>query len=312
MNEWMKGWFASESTEHDKIEVKRIYIDLNEGNLYDGVIFSQIMYWHGSSRENGKPRMTIEREGNLWLAKGYGDWFVECRIGEATARQCISRIEKRGLIIKKLWKFNNTPTIHIRIDWDSLEEQLKWICGDISNGFDTTYQIGFDTTRQMNSLSDSKSLTETTSNTTTKTTANKTAPKGATSQKPPKKLSYPSNAKSWEWKHLEQYACENPTIELLAAFNGMGSQLKNLPTAGVARDAVELFHELNRSKVAPERWEKLHTAGLRIKNPASIFKRMMWALPDFLRTEPPITIVQADDDMPKPTRPVIVGSEKTA
>lgn len=169
MSDWLKGWLASEATTHDKIEVKRIYIDLNDGNLYDGVIFSQIMYWHGSNRENGKPRMTIEREGQLWLAKGYGDWFVECRIGEATARQCISRIEKRGLIVKKLWKFDNAPMVHIRIDWDSLEEQLKWICGDISNGFDTTYQIGIDTTPQMDLIPEVKSLTDTTASTTTET-----------------------------------------------------------------------------------------------------------------------------------------------
>lgn len=138
------------------------------------------------------------------------------------------------------------------------------------------------------------------------------APDGATSAQKPKKVSYPSNAKSWEWKHLEQYACENPTIELLAAFNGMGAQLKSLPTAGVARDAVELFKELNRNKVPPDRWQSLHEIGLKNKYDASIFKRMLWALERWLKTDAPITIVKPDDDMPKPTRPVIVGSEKSA
>ncbi len=177
MSEWLKGWLASEETSHDKIEAKRIYIDLNEGNLYDGVIFSQIMYWHGASRETGKPRMTIEKEGNLWLAKGYGDWFVECRIGEATARQCISRIEKRGLIVKKLWKFNKTPTVHLRIDWDNLEEQLKWICYDTSIGFDTTYQIRFDTTYQMDLIPHIKSITDTTPDITTETKSKEKTPR---------------------------------------------------------------------------------------------------------------------------------------
>lgn len=138
------------------------------------------------------------------------------------------------------------------------------------------------------------------------------APDGATSPKQPKKVSYPSNAKSWEWKHLEQYACENPTIELLAAFNGMNAQLKNLPTAGVARDAVELFQELNRNKVPPDRWQSLHDIGLKNTYNASIFKRMLWALERWLKTDAPITIVKPDDDMPKPTRPLIVGSERTA
>lgn len=138
------------------------------------------------------------------------------------------------------------------------------------------------------------------------------APKGATSPKQPKKVSYPSNAKSWEWKHLEQYACENPTIELLAAFNGMGSQLKNLPTAGVARDAVELFKELNRNKVPPDRWQSLYDIGLKNTYNASIFKRMLWALERWLKTDAPITIVKPDDDMPKPMTPVVLGSERTA
>lgn len=173
MNEWLKGWLASETANQDKIEVKRIYIDLNEGNLYDGVIFSQIMYWHGTNRETHKPRMTIERDGQLWLAKGYGDWFIECRIVETTARKCIARIEKRGLIIKRLWKFNNIPTVHLRIDWDQLEEQLKLICPDVSNGFDTTGQMGFDTTGQINLIPQVKSLTDTTPNTTSETKTKK-------------------------------------------------------------------------------------------------------------------------------------------
>lgn len=173
MNEWLKGWLASETATHDKIEVKRIYIDLNEGNLYDGVIFSQIMYWHGINRENGKTRLSIERDGKLWLAKGYGDWFAECRINEATARVCINRIAKRGLIVKNLWKFKGAPTIHIRVDWDQLEEQLRLICDDVSNGFDTTYQIGIDMAYQNDLIPEVKSLTETTANTTSEIKAKK-------------------------------------------------------------------------------------------------------------------------------------------
>lgn len=173
MNGWLKGWLASEAANQDKIEVKRIYIDLNEGNLYDGVIFSQIMYWHGISRETGKPRMSIERDGKLWLVKGYGDWWEECRIIEPTARAAINRIAKRGLIVKKLWKFNGAPTLHIRMDWESLEEQLMWLCDDISNGFDSKYQIGNDMSYQNDLIPQVKSLTDTTSDTTSESKAKK-------------------------------------------------------------------------------------------------------------------------------------------
>lgn len=183
MNGWLKGWLASEAANHDKIEVKRIYIDLNEGNLYDGVIFSQIMYWHGVSRETGKPRMSIERDGNLWLVKGYGDWWEECRIIEPTARAAINRIANRGLIVKKLWKFNGAPTLHIRMDWESLEEQLMWLCDEVSNGFDSKYQIGNDTSYQNDPIADVKSLTDTTSDTTTDTTAKKKRTRNSSSKK---------------------------------------------------------------------------------------------------------------------------------
>lgn len=173
MNGWLKGWMASESANQDKIEVKRVYIDLNEGNLYDGVMFSQIMYWHGVSRETGKPRMSIERDGFLWLVKGYGDWWEECRIIEPTARASINRMAERGLIVKKLWKFKGAPTLHIRVDWDSLEEQLMWICDDVSNGFDSKYQIGNDMSYQNDLTPDHKSLTDITSETPTETKSKK-------------------------------------------------------------------------------------------------------------------------------------------
>lgn len=118
-----------------------------------------------------------------------------------------------------------------------------------------------------------------------------------TPPKPSKTLSYPQNPKSWEWKHIEQYACDNPTIELLAAFDN--AKLKNMPTAAYARDVVELFKELQRNQIASDRWQNLYTAGLKIKNDASIFKRMMWALPGFIKSEPPLTVVPIPQSTPE-------------
>lgn len=169
-SDFIEGWLASELTQLDVISVKRIYIDINGGNVFDGLMFSQIMYWHGLNKETKKPRMTIEREGELWLAKSYDDWMEECRINKHTARQCIDRIAERGLIIKRLWKFDGTPTVHIRIDWNVLETHIKSICYPISNPIDTTPQIEL--------TPDVKSLTETTSQTTTKTTTKVSSPNG--------------------------------------------------------------------------------------------------------------------------------------
>jgi hypothetical protein len=150
--QFLEGWLASEQAALDVITVKRVYIDINDGNLHDGLLFSQIMYWHGNSKETGKPRMTITRDGELWLAKSYTDWWDECRINEHTARKSINRIAERKLIITNLWKFDGAPTVHLRIDWQEFESRVKSIWHSVSNPTDTTGQL--ETTPQVNSLTE--------------------------------------------------------------------------------------------------------------------------------------------------------------
>lgn len=107
-------WTRGETEERDSISVKKIYIDINDGYLVDGVIFSQIMYWHGNDKK-GNARLSITRKGHLWLAKSYDDWFEECRVPARNAREAINRMVDRGLIEKFTWHFNGVPTIHLRV-----------------------------------------------------------------------------------------------------------------------------------------------------------------------------------------------------
>lgn len=158
VSEWQRSWITAEAASHDTIAVKKIYIDINEGNLTDGVLFSQIMYWHMPSKQ-GESKMQVLRDGQLWLAKTYDDWFEECRIKSRTAREALRRIEKRGLIITHTWKFDGSPTKHIRINWEKFEEIVKSNVPIMSNGSDILCQ---------NQLSENvRSLTETTTETTT-------------------------------------------------------------------------------------------------------------------------------------------------
>jgi len=129
VNEFVKSWLTSRIAEKDSITTKRVYIDINDGNLHDGILFGQIMYWHGSSKETGRPRMKIEKEGHLWIAMQYSDWWDECRIRENTARNCIARMKKRGLIITKSFRFKGLKTLHIRVNFDVLDKKLKEISG---------------------------------------------------------------------------------------------------------------------------------------------------------------------------------------
>jgi hypothetical protein len=174
---WMQGWLASEDTARDIIAVKRIYIDLCDGNLHDGLVLSQIIFWHGKNKETGEDRLRVFKDGHYWLAKTYQDWWEECRVKDRTARECIVRLERRGLIVTDLFKFNGAPTKHIRMNREAFENAIRHL---MSNGNDTTCQ--------MDLPSDGSSLTETTGkDDLSKTTAKLTTStdQGTVSPRPP-------------------------------------------------------------------------------------------------------------------------------
>ncbi len=121
-----------ERASRDTLEVKRTYIDM-AGDLVAGVVLSQIVYWHLPSRA-GKPRLQVEREGELWLAKSRSDWWEECRISPKQADRALEVLEERGLIEVKLFKFGAAPTKHIRILHESFlrawQDELRKSAGD--------------------------------------------------------------------------------------------------------------------------------------------------------------------------------------
>lgn len=184
MDEWVKGWLASESAQRDVIAVKRIYVDINDGNLVDGIMFSQIMFWHGFNLETGKPRMTIERGGELWLAKRAKDWWDECRITERYARDCLKRLAKRGLIILKTWKFNDVPITHLRINWSEFKNRVGLIMQNSASRFDENRQIGLDENRQNDLTKIVKSITKSTTENTRDSFASDDAQPPVISQEP--------------------------------------------------------------------------------------------------------------------------------
>jgi len=114
-DDYLSGWLRSDSTREDSIVLRRVFIDICGGNLSDAVILSQIVYWH-TPKKNGETRLTISRDGHLWLAKGYGDWWEECRIPQGTARDALRRLEALGIIIKRVWHFDGRKMPHFRID----------------------------------------------------------------------------------------------------------------------------------------------------------------------------------------------------
>ncbi|MEH2164680.1 MAG: hypothetical protein V7K38_27405 [Nostoc sp.] len=120
------SFLAWESRSRDTIEVKRCYVDVAGGDLIAGILLSQIIYWHLPDHE-GQPRLRIEREGYKWLAKKRDDWWKECRITPKQFDTAIKLLESKNLIVTALYKFGNSPTKHIRIDWENFLELLNLV-----------------------------------------------------------------------------------------------------------------------------------------------------------------------------------------
>jgi hypothetical protein len=120
------SFLAWESRSRDTIEVKRCYVDVAGGDLIAGILLSQIIYWHLPDHE-GQPRLRIERQGYKWLAKKRDDWWKECRITPKQFDTAIKLLESKNLIVTAIYKFGNSPTKHIRIDWENFLELLNLV-----------------------------------------------------------------------------------------------------------------------------------------------------------------------------------------
>jgi hypothetical protein len=100
-------------------------MDLCDYDLAAGIIFSQMMYYHSPSRADGNTRLRVEKDGHMWLAKAYRDWWDECRIKAPTARKKIAYLERIGLIKTAVFKFDGVPTKHTRIDFECFEARMN-------------------------------------------------------------------------------------------------------------------------------------------------------------------------------------------
>lgn len=109
-------FLAWEKKTKETVDFKKMYVDMT-GDLHAGLLLSQIVYWHLPKGENSNgTKLTIRKEGRLWLAKTDADWRAEVRLSAKQARAARLIIEKRGLITCKTMRFRGDPTTHISIN----------------------------------------------------------------------------------------------------------------------------------------------------------------------------------------------------
>jgi hypothetical protein len=114
-----------EGSSRDTIDFKKVYVDISN-DLIAGLLLSQIVYWHLPSKETGKTKLRVEKEGFLWIAKGREDWYEEIRITAKQYDRAIKMLEKLEIVEVKTFKFNSNPTKHVRLLWDKFLKALEY------------------------------------------------------------------------------------------------------------------------------------------------------------------------------------------
>jgi hypothetical protein len=104
-----------EATTGYTVAFKVVHVDMAE-DVLAGLLLSQLYYWHTPNRETGETRLTVEREGHLWLRKGYDEWEAECRLTKRQAERAVDILVGKGLIEKRVWHDERGRTkVHLRI-----------------------------------------------------------------------------------------------------------------------------------------------------------------------------------------------------
>lgn len=120
----------------NQVNVKLVYVDMADGDINAGILLSQIVYWNLPSRETGKTKLRVKKDGHLWLAKRRTDWYEETRLTDKKYDRAIKILEKNKLVEVKNYMFKHkgsdmpSKTPHIRILWDTFLLQYRAILNE--------------------------------------------------------------------------------------------------------------------------------------------------------------------------------------
>lgn len=177
-----RDFLAWEATSRDTIDFKKVYVDMAE-DLVAGLMLSQIIFYNlpGQSSES---KLRVQKGGHTWLVKKHSDWYDECRITERQSPRALQILADKGLVETKVYRFNGSPTIHIRVLWENFLESLNTLVSRVYTEnvvskprkaqFPKHTKCNIQTTESVDSLTEN----------TTKTTADN---KGRTGAKAPSK-----------------------------------------------------------------------------------------------------------------------------
>jgi uncharacterized phage protein (TIGR02220 family) len=136
------------SGQDNVVTIPKMYIEVT-GDLTAALVLNQVVFWSDKSKRT-----------DGFFYKSYKEWQEETTLTERQVRYAVNKLKEKKIVETKLKKANGAPTLHYKLEYDTL---LEWILTLCQNG--NLQNVGMET----NTLSES--LTE---NTTEKTTENTT------------------------------------------------------------------------------------------------------------------------------------------
>lgn len=131
----VRSFLLWEYASRDTMDLKRCYIDLCGGDILEGLVLSEIIYWHLPAKD-GTAKLRVEHESRMWIAVRRYEWWERARISPRQADRILESLEKSNLITKRVFKFNGDPTTHIALNWDAFLHQLEyWLNNPPKNPF---------------------------------------------------------------------------------------------------------------------------------------------------------------------------------
>ena len=108
---------------HEFNHTLHVYIDIAD-DLIAGTLLGQILYWFSPTKD-GKRKTKVFKDNNFWLAKKREEWTNEIRISPKQYDRAISVLESKGFVEVKKFRFNGSPTTHIRPLYEQISNAIS-------------------------------------------------------------------------------------------------------------------------------------------------------------------------------------------
>lgn len=128
-------FIINEKASRDTIDVKRAYI-MMAGDHAAGVLLSQIVFWHLPDSEGNPNKMRVEKNDEFWIAKKREDWWDEICMLPKQFDRAIKALEIRQLVKTEVFRFDGSPTKHVRLNWEVFLPVYEAIINNDKPSFD--------------------------------------------------------------------------------------------------------------------------------------------------------------------------------